>query len=410
MGINLYSLLPLSGCLISAFLGLYAIRANSRSRLNQIFSLFMFSAAVWGLSSFLIYNSPSPEDAFLWDKTETIGSILAASFMLHFCLYFTRSRLVKIRPLMALMYTPTLFFAYISAATKMLTYAEEPSYWGYRIIPGSLYYPFAIFLTSYTIMCVYACSIFFLRSRSHAEKRQALLLTTGIMIMLSGGLATEVALPAIGVEVMPLTSTLIAFNGIFLAYAMLRYKLMALTPSLAADNILKTIADYLLVLNKDRTAAFMSDSAVSALGYKDKEHLGSKLDSVFSGSDLEGMLGKIEKDGYLRDEDIKITAAGGRSVPVSLNGSAVKGGAGETLGYVLVMRDMSGVNELIGRLEERTKELEKLTKELASSKENLEVKMAESERLNKLSVGRELRMVELKKRIAQLEGKAGKGK
>jgi len=48
-------------------------------------------------------------------------------------------------------------------------------------------------------------------------------------------------------------------------------------------------------------------------------------------------------------------------------------------------------NELEKRVEERTAELEKMNEEL--------------ERFNKLFVGRELRMIELKKYIAELEEK-----
>ena len=66
------------------------------------------------------------------------------------------------------------------------------------------------------------------------------------------------------------------------------------------------------------------------------------------------------------------------------------------------MRDMTRVQELIADLEDRTQELERSKKELEVSKEQLEVKMAEAERLNKLAVGRELKMIELKRKLKDL--------
>jgi DNA-binding response OmpR family regulator len=48
-------------------------------------------------------------------------------------------------------------------------------------------------------------------------------------------------------------------------------------------------------------------------------------------------------------------------------------------------------------------ELEKARDELRAMNEELEKKISELERMNRLFVGRELRMVELKKRIAELE-------
>ncbi|MFH0956966.1 MAG: histidine kinase N-terminal 7TM domain-containing protein [Candidatus Aenigmatarchaeota archaeon] len=397
---NFYSLLPLSGFLISMSLGLFALRANSRSRLNQTFALFMFSTSLWSISSFLIYNSPSPETAFLWDKTETFGSFLSASFMLHFCLSFTKSRFLKRKLFPVAMYMPVLFFTYVNVTTKMLTQSEIPSYWGYSIIPGELYYLFAAWITAYALASVFACSLFFLRSKSHAERSQALLLTAGILVMIIGGVASEVVAPMLGIEVMPLTSTLTAINGVFVAYAMLRYRLMALTPLLAAENILKTIADYLLVFNKDGTIAFLSDSAAQMLG-KGKGAAGTRLDGAFPDGALASVFGRLEKDDTLKDMETTISSGAGKKIPVSFNCSVVKGAGGSVLGYVLVMRDVSRVNELVKSLKEKTAQLEK-------SKNQLEAKVGESERFNKLSVGRELKMVELKKRMAALEEKAGK--
>jgi methyl-accepting chemotaxis protein len=68
-----------------------------------------------------------------------------------------------------------------------------------------------------------------------------------------------------------------------------------------------------------------------------------------------------------------------------------------------------GLKESRKKLESYSKELEKEVKErtaeLERSKKDLESKNDELERFNKLAIGRELKMVELKKRIKELEGK-----
>ncbi len=397
---NLYPLLPFSASLISFSLGVFALRANHRSRLNRAFSLFMFSAGFWSLSSFLIYSSPTPEAAFLWDKTETFASLLAATFMLHFCLIFTKSRLLKSRLFVILTYVPAFFFTYINVTTRTITFSLVPSYWGYSMIPGDMYYVLGGWIALYAVACAVSCFIFFLRADSRKVRRQALLLTSGITVMIVGGVISEIVMPLLQIEVMPLTSTLTALNGGLVAYAIARYKLMVLTPSIAADDILKTIADYIMVFNRNGTVAFLNDSALDALGLK-SEVIGAKLEGVFDEGVLLSVFRTLEKEGMIKDVRSSLRLKGGRDVPVSLNCSSVRDGSGALMGYVIVAKDMTRLSELIENLKSRTAELEKSQGQLRS-------KVDESEKLNKLSIGRELKMIELKKRIKELESRKGR--
>ncbi len=402
---NYYSLFPLAAFFINISLAIFALWANKMSRLNRVFSLFTFSFALWSISSFMIYTSPTLESAFVWEKVETFGSLLSASFMLHFCLVFSRNRLIRSKTFIVLMYIPAFLFTYLNAATRLIAQSQVPSYWGYRVIPGDMYYLFTIFIVLYALASITSCSIFYRQSKLKRERKQSLLLIAGICIIVSGGVASEVIAPFVGTEIMPLTSTLSAVNGMFIAFAMVRYRLMSLTPSIAAENIIKTMVDYLLVVNNDKSIAFVSDSLFKAIGYGNIHKLNENRDNIFPEGKFEGILKRIASDKNITDLNTTILTKNGKEIPVSLNGSIVPGKGSEIGGYVVVMRDMTRVFELIANLKEKTTDLEKSKSELQESKEKLEDKIEETERINKLAVGRELKMVELKKKLAELKGK-----
>jgi len=62
-------------------------------------------------------------------------------------------------------------------------------------------------------------------------------------------------------------------------------------------------------------------------------------------------------------------------------------------------------NTMIKRLDEEIDSQKKVSNDLADSRKELESRNFQLEKFNKLAVGRELRMVDLKKRIKELERK-----
>ncbi|MBN2042589.1 MAG: HAMP domain-containing protein [Candidatus Aenigmarchaeota archaeon] len=67
-------------------------------------------------------------------------------------------------------------------------------------------------------------------------------------------------------------------------------------------------------------------------------------------------------------------------------------------------------NTMIKRLDEEIDAQKRISNDLEKSRKEIEARNFQMEKFNELAVGRELKMVELKKRIKDLEGKNGKGK
>jgi len=82
-----------------------------------------------------------------------------------------------------------------------------------------------------------------------------------------------------------------------------------------------------------------------------------------------------------------------KEIPVSLSASIRKDQEKNIIGYFLALLDIS----------ERKKFREELTRQVTEKTKELQGKIKELEKINRLTVGRELKMIELKKEIKTLK-------
>jgi len=139
------------------------------------------------------------------------------------------------------------------------------------------------------------------------------------------------------------------------------------------------------------------------LGYRLEEIKNLRITDIHPKENLPYVIGQFERQARKEisvAKDIPMKRKDGRVFYADVNSSPVTL-AGRT--YLLgVFRDITEHKKILGELEKKNKEIER-------SKVGLESKIEDHERFSKLSVGRELKMIELKKRIKELEGKL-KGK
>jgi len=104
---------------------------------------------------------------------------------------------------------------------------------------------------------------------------------------------------------------------------------------------------------------------------------------------------RILKKEFIKGEEMAIITEDGKQIPVRLSASFRGDERGALIGYFLAFIDITDIKilreNLEKKVEERTREFQKRVEEL--------------EKFHQLTVGRELKMVELKKRIKELEGK-----
>ena len=132
------------------------------------------------------------------------------------------------------------------------------------------------------------------------------------------------------------------------------------------DNILKSMAETLMVIDTDGTIQRVNQAAISLLGYERHELVGRSADDLFEeGVDVLSLLKQSGLNDIIRRVDTSVVTKDGRHVPVSLSGSVMHDEDGEIQGMVCVAQDITE--------RKRTQEiLERQTQELARSNSELE--------------------------------------
>jgi len=124
------------------------------------------------------------------------------------------------------------------------------------------------------------------------------------------------------------------------------------------------------------------------------EAIGKPIDALFlEKKQIKEILNNLVEKEYIGDEELTIISKSEKEIPVSLSTSIRRDQENNIIGYFLALLDIS----------ERKKFREELTKQVTERTKELQGKIKELEKINRLTVGRELKMIELKKEIKTLK-------
>lgn len=133
-------------------------------------------------------------------------------------------------------------------------------------------------------------------------------------------------------------------------------------------------------------------------GYKEIEIIGENLSMVFPEQGfVSGMLADTRENEFIDKKEATFVTKDKKEIYVAISTSQRKDEEGSFSGYFLSISDVS---------ESKTFQ-KKLENEVKSKTEELQRKVLELEKFQKFSIGREIKMRELKKKINKLEESQG---
>jgi PAS domain S-box-containing protein len=156
-----------------------------------------------------------------------------------------------------------------------------------------------------------------------------------------------------------------------------------------ARSLIEASLDPLVTISPEGRITDVNQSAIRVTGMLREELIGSDFSDYFTDPQkARETYQQVFSKGFVTDYPLSMRHKHGRQTNVLYTASLYKDVRGNVLGVFATARDVTAQRKAEAELaEQRTRELERL---------------AELERFQKLTVGRELKMIELKKEIAEL--------
>jgi PAS domain S-box-containing protein len=155
------------------------------------------------------------------------------------------------------------------------------------------------------------------------------------------------------------------------------------------------------IINPSGVILNINQAFCDLTGYNDLEIVGETASRLFQDKkEAEEMEKKILQGGLIKGQGIVLLTKSKKPIDVGVSASLRKDKEGNVIGYFLAFSDISELKKL-------QKDLEKKVEERTGQ---LKEKIDEMERFNRLAVGREIKMVEIKQEIENLRNQLGKMK
>lgn len=259
---------------ITLLLGILTIAREKGSRAASPLTVLILALFIWVFAYAWMYLAIDPEVAMDWGRLAHVGIIIIPAATYHFTVVVA-DRAEQFKLWLRAVWGITLLFIALCFGTDWFLAAPEVYPWSYHPRYGWAGLAFVIFLALIWIIDVRIFWQAYRRARPGSNNRRrakylGLFFTMGIF----GG--ADFA-PAFGIPLLPLGYLGVVSLTALVAYVTWRYRLIDITPAYAAQKIIETINDGLVLLDTDGIVRLANQPACDMLGYDNKNILDTRL-------------------------------------------------------------------------------------------------------------------------------------
>ncbi|HUP60990.1 MAG TPA: EAL domain-containing protein [Thermoanaerobaculia bacterium] len=328
---SLYALpVAVTGILILAFGTRVVVRRATA--ITAAFFAMTLVVAVWMAAFALMYSTPFPPVALFWSRLAYLGVPLIAPTLYWFTIELLRIAHRR-RTAFVAAWCGGAFFSTVAVTTDRLIPNVQQYWWGlYPRYRPSMSIAFLTFFFGFLI----AALVELLRAYPKTEGTERKRLACVIGAFGVAYLGCVDYLPKFGIAAYPFGYLSILGFVFITAYAMRKYDLVALTPSLAAPEIIGTMADALFVCDRQGRIVFANRAAGTLLGYAENELASRRIDDLLA---QEGQLSSKLHRKSLRNDEYVFASKNGDRVELTLSIAPVIHD-GQSAGAVIIGRDI----------------------------------------------------------------------
>ena len=188
------------------------------------------------------------------------------------------------------------------------------------------------------------------------EKKQSRIIILSTLIAFGLGSITDVILPLLGIKCFSLSILALSILMAGTGYAVVKYKMMNITPEYVSDYIYKEVNDPIFFINENFQIKDANNIALKMTGY-DLSELESYLfcnlieENNFS-------LSTLLEQGTINDNEVHLIRKNGNVLQCMLSGTVIYDKFNDILGIVIIMQDVTEQNKAKQLLQNYNSELE----------------------------------------------------
>lgn len=357
---NICSLLAVYASIIYLILGAFAIRVDRKATVNRIFALLCALFAIWVFGYIFIYSSSDYAECWAWYRFSALGWCLFPGAMWHYWGVFSKSGRFS-GPWHGLFYLPGFFFYFQVWFGQVLITGFTSSPLGTAELPAPLSIWYWGYLLYFSSACVYGIGqalLLAVKTSSLRERRLSIWIAVcSFLGTLFGGI-TNLVFPYYHFYVVPsIGAILLVFWALGIWFAILRFRFMTLTSSIAAEEILSSIDDLLVLIDKHGKILRANLRFTELIGLREEALLGRSFYLLLLDENA------LSEDVLRKNPNQEVTVrSNGGAIPIAMAASEIRDRDGDPLGWVITGHDLRPTLQLKHEILERQKAQEALSR------------------------------------------------